>query len=166
MSYRAVLKRYKDYYFRLVIYKQSCAEITASNDRQPNIGKVSRGIANESKTREYSSISRSRSKVFEIAVSNNWDYFVTMTIDSTKHARDNLKAYRKRLSKFLNNYNGKHSIKISYLLIPELHKCGNNFHLHGLLAGLPIEHLTQFTHKDKLPRKILKMLLDYLFHPN
>ncbi|MCL2838653.1 MAG: hypothetical protein FWE04_06290 [Oscillospiraceae bacterium] len=160
MSYKAVLKRYKDDYFRLVIYKQNCAEITASNDKQTNIGKVSRDVTNESKEREYSSISRSRSKVFEIAIANDWNYWVTLTINGTKHARDNLRAYRKKLSKFLNNYNYKHNIKIAYILIPELHSDNKNFHIHGLLAGLPLEHLTQFTPKDKLPRKILKMLRD------
>lgn len=120
------------------------------------MGSVSRSRGVNDKKLD-NSISRTRSRVFEIAICNEWDYFVTMTIDGDKLARDDLQGYRKKLSKFLNNYNGEHNIRIAYLLIPELHQDGINYHIHGLLSGLPLEHLTKFSTTDKLPRKIIAM---------
>ena len=114
---------------------------------------------NDEKLRE--SLSRSKSKVYQLAVCNEWEYFCTMTIDGAKHDRHDLKAFRKKLSKWINNYNGKHKTSVKYLLIPELHKKDPNaWHIHGLLMGLPEKHLTAFTLADKLPHTMRKLLKD------
>ena len=99
-----------------------------------------RGTVHDSKLD--SSISRTRSKIFELAYCNNWKYFVTLTIDNTKYKRDDLKSYKKALSQFLRDYNKKYNIKIKYLLIPELHKDNQSWHMHGFIMGLPDSHLT------------------------
>ena len=82
-------------------------------------------------------ISRAKSKVLELALCNDWDYFVTFTIDKEKYNRYDLKTYRKDFSEFLHNFNRRRSKedKVSYILIPELHEDGA-WHMHGLIHGL------------------------------
>lgn len=105
------------------------------------------------------SLSRSRSRVFELALCNPWEFFCTLTIDQAKHDRYDLGATYKRLGKWFNNYNFRNGTSIRYLLIPEPHKDGA-WHLHGLLMGIPLLHLTPFTLKDHIPRRIKDMLAD------
>ena len=66
-----------------------------------------------------------------------------------------MKTYKVKLSTFIKNYNRIHNTNIKYLLIPELHGDGINYHMHGLMMGLPTEHLHEFTENEKLPIKIL-----------
>lgn len=82
------------------------------------------------------SLSRSKSAVFELALCNPWEYFVTLTLDSTKYDRYNLSKFRKDLSQFIRNYNRLHMCSIKYLLIPEQHKDGA-WHMHGLFHNVP-----------------------------
>lgn len=86
-------------------------------------------------------ISRAKSKVFEYAFCNHWDYFITLTISPEKYDRYDLKTYIKDLGKFINNYNTVYHSKISYVLIPEQHHDGA-WHLHGLISGILPKHLT------------------------
>lgn len=85
-------------------------------------------------------ISRAKSKCFEYAFCNSWDYFITLTIDQEKFNRYELKEYVKALGKFINNYDTHHHTKVSYLLIPEPHKDGA-WHMHGLISGILPKHL-------------------------
>lgn len=86
-------------------------------------------------------ITRAKQKIFEYAYCNDWQYFVTLTIDEKKYDRTNLKKYYNDFSIFLRNYGARNNIKISYLFIPELHKDKKSWHMHGFIMGLPIEHL-------------------------
>lgn len=87
-------------------------------------------------------VSRTKSNIFELAYCNNWEYFITLTVDQKKYDRTDLKKYKKDLMHWLRNYNQKHKLHIKYLLIPELHKDGKSWHMHGFIMGLPFEHLT------------------------
>lgn len=87
-------------------------------------------------------LSRAKSTIYELAICNDWDYFVTLTINRNKYNRENLKEYYKDFSKFLNNYNYQNHCNIKYLFIPELHKDGKSWHMHGLLYNLPENKLT------------------------
>lgn len=88
-------------------------------------------------------ISRARNKVLEYALSNKWDYFVTLTINSDKYDRTNLELYYNDFSKFLRNLKNYNKIDVKYLLIPELHSDKKSWHLHGLIKGLPPEELSK-----------------------
>lgn len=87
-------------------------------------------------------ISRARNKIFEYAYCNSWDYFVTLTIDSKKYDRSDLKTYYKDFSHFLRNYRAKYETDIQYLFIPELHSDGVSWHMHGFIKGLPATALS------------------------
>lgn len=85
-------------------------------------------------------ISRARSKIKEYSLCNEFEYFVTLTIDSTKYDRYNFKQYYKDFSKFINNYNSYNKTKIEYVFIPERHYDGA-WHMHGLVKGILKKHL-------------------------
>ena len=93
-----------------------------------------------------SNIVRAKSKVFEYAYCNEFEFFVTLTIDPRKYDRSDLKGYYKDFTQFLRNYNRIHAIRIQYLFIPEMHKDGN-WHMHGFIKGLPSNHLNINEHK-------------------
>lgn len=102
-------------------------------------------------------ISRAKNRVFELALCNPWNIFLTFTLDSRKYDRDDLQKFQKDISQFIRNYNRNHSLNIKYLLIPEEHKKGG-WHMHGFLMGLSDEHLRLFTLSEKLPKYIREKL--------
>lgn len=79
-------------------------------------------------------------RVFEYAMCNSFEYFVTLTLDGSKYDRYNLNKYIKDLGQFIRDYRKKYCVNIQYLLIPEQHKDGA-WHMHGLMKGIPSEHL-------------------------
>jgi len=86
-------------------------------------------------------VTRARAMVFEYALCNDFQYFVTLTLDKNMHDRYDLKGYIKRLGQFIRNYRRNYGADIQYLLIPERHKDGA-WHMHGLFMGIPEEHLS------------------------
>ena len=94
-----------------------------------------RGSVNEEKLD--CNISRAKGKVFEYAYCNEFEYFVTLTIDPKKYDRQNLSEYYKKFSKWLRDYAKKIGKKIEYLFIPELHEDGKSWHMHGFIKGIP-----------------------------
>lgn len=102
-------------------------------------------------------ISRAKSKVFELALCNQWDIFLTFTLDPKKYDRNDLSKFQKDVSQFIRDYNKKHDLAVKYLLIPEEHKKGG-WHMHGFLMGLPMKHLRAFSLQEKLPIYIREKL--------
>ena len=125
--------------------KNGKIKINKSKNTQKNNKKLSNNL------------SRARSAVYALARCNPWSYFVTLTLDPSKVDRNDLKAAYRKLAKWINNYNSRHNCKVLYLLVPEPHKDGA-WHFHGLLSGLPLDHLTAFSVHDHIPRH-LKLLL-------
>lgn len=101
-----------------------------------------RGTVNSEKLQE--NVSRAKSTIFELAFCNPWDWFFTGTLNPTKYDRTDLDKYHKTLTQWLRDYNKKHGLNIKFLLVPELHRDGKSWHMHGFLQGLPVEHLEQF----------------------
>lgn len=80
---------------------------------------------------------RSKIEIFDIARSNQWDYFVTLTLDKQQVDRYDYDAVVKKMLMFT-QYLRRH--KCQWLIVPELHKDGA-FHFHGLLRD-PAGNLT------------------------
>lgn len=121
-------------------------------DREKKL--ISRGV-NDYKLE--SSISRSKSIIYEYALCNDFDYFVTFTLNSKKYDRENLSVFIKDLGQYIRNYRRKYNKDIQYLFIPEKHKDGA-WHMHGLIKGLDSSSLVELTIDMKLPYTILNEL--------
>lgn len=89
-------------------------------------------------------LSRARSRIFELSSCNKWDWFITATLAPDKYDRSNLKKFRKDFSQFIRDQRKKYNVSIKYLLIPELHSDGENWHMHGLLSGLSNDMVSDF----------------------
>ena len=124
-------------------------------DRKLN---VKRGKQNDSKVAE--SILRSKSKIFELAYCNPWDWFFTGTINPNKQNRTDLELFHKQLTQWLRNYNRIHNLNIKFLFVPEKHKDGKSWHIHGFIYGLPVDYLTQFQVGDKMGKGLADKVLN------
>lgn len=149
----ATLKRYNDSCYKVVLMK-SCRLPGFEESGMIKTGKRN-SAGNTSKLE--ASISRTKSRVTELALCNPWEYFVTLTLDKEKYNRHDLATFKKHLSKFLNNLRFRYGWNIKYLLIPEQHKNGA-WHMHGLFMGIPSSELSLFSLHDHLPMKFLAML--------
>lgn len=149
----ATLKRYRDNYYKITLHKiirRAGYEAVDGEEERRN----GRKRTEENKEKLECNLSRARSKIFELALCNDWEWFATLTLNPKYYDRKDLKNYKAKLSTWLKNYNRIHQTDIKYLLIPENHKDGS-WHMHGLMMGLPIEHLHEFKADEKLPIKIL-----------
>ncbi len=154
LSDMAILKQYGSDRYKITYFKVGLRQKGLEQD----FVKVERCSVNDEKLDN--NIVRAKSRVFEYAYCNDWDYFVTLTIDKSKYDRTNLKAYQKDLSVFLMNFNRNHNLSIKYLFIPELHEDGQSWHMHGFIYGLPVEHLRLFSTKEKLPIQMIAKLIE------
>ena len=78
------------------------------------------------------SLKRGIDKIYDIAILNDFDYFITFTLDSSKIDRYDYKEIQKKLKVWLQNAVSRYNAK--YLIVPELHKDGA-VHFHGLISG-------------------------------
>lgn len=90
-------------------------------------------------------LSRAKSRVLECGYCNDWEYFVTLTLDGQLRDRFDLPAFIKALGYWIGSYNRKYHTKLKYVLIPEQHKNGA-YHMHGLLNG--VSPLSLITNKN------------------
>lgn len=90
----------------------------------------SQDVTNESRT---DSIKRAKDKVFEICFANDFQYFVTLTLDESKISRTDKDEIICALNKWLKNRVRSSGLK--YILVPEYHADGKAVHFHGLMSG-------------------------------
>ena len=148
------LKRYNENTYKLV-YMKSCRQ-SGYEDSAQNAAKGTKNTAgNTAKLNE--SLSRTRSTVYELALCNEWEHFITFTVSPDKYDRYDLRGYYKSFAKWINNLNFRKKLNIKHLIIPEQHKDGA-WHLHGLFMGIPQGMLTRFTVNDTLPHRVLNLI--------
>ena len=102
-------------------------------------------------------ISRTKSRIYELAMCNPWDWFVTLTLDRQKYDRHDLPKFIKDFSQMIRDYRKKTGTPVKYLLIPEHHQDGS-WHAHGFMMGLSRESLHAFQRSEHLPYRILERL--------
>lgn len=85
-----------------------------------------------SETPRGDSIKRAQDKIFDIAFSNDFEYFVTFTLNEQKIDRYDVKAITSKLNKWLSNCVQRRNLK--YIIVPEYHK-DKAIHFHGLYSG-------------------------------
>lgn len=75
---------------------------------------------------------RAKSALRDMVRANDWDYFVTLTLDQTKVDRYDAAAVTRKFSQWADNQVRRHGL--AYVLVPELHKDGA-LHFHGFFRG-------------------------------
>lgn len=78
------------------------------------------------------SMRRARAKLRRLALANDFDWFVTLTLDPAKVDRYDPAAIMKTVNRWLDNMVRRHGLR--YILVPELHRDGA-YHFHGFFAG-------------------------------
>ena len=96
---------------------------------------------------------RAKAKIYDIAMSNNWDFFVTFTLNPDKIERFDAEKCMKSLKNWLDNRVRRHGLK--YILVPERHKDGG-IHFHGFVAGGDLRPVDS-GHKDKLGHTVYNL---------
>lgn len=115
----------------------------------------SKGTVNDKKLD--CNIRRAKSRIQEYVMCNDWDMFVTLTLDKKKYDRYNLKKFHQDLTRFIRNRNRVGNNEIKYLFIPEEHKDGA-WHIHGFVSGLDSSELRLFSLDETLPLYIREKL--------
>lgn len=85
-----------------------------------------------------SSINRTINTIYELARSNVWTYFLTLTIDPKKidNSVDNYDQFSKTIRKYFNNLKQNYAPDLKYLIVPELHKNGKTLHFHAIISDV------------------------------
>lgn len=96
-------------------------------------------------------IAKTRNKIFDIARSNDFNYFITLTYSSDKCDRYSFTDCSAKVRKFMNHFKSEHKSdcpNFKYLLVHEQHKDGA-YHYHGLIY---LEDTSTLKLADKQPK--------------
>ena len=78
------------------------------------------------------SMRRARAKLRRLALANDFEYFVTLTLDPARIDRYDPATITKALGRWADNMVRRHGLR--YILVPERHRDGA-IHFHGFMAG-------------------------------
>lgn len=143
---------------RYVKYYPACGllKVTTMLDAAVGHGKTEKEESGEY-VRLRNNIARARSMVEEYGLCNEFTHFATFTISPEKLDRTNLEEFRKRLTQLVRNVRRRKDADIAFLLVPELHRDGKSWHMHGLFR-IPETLLTEYAYSPHLPKKIKERL--------
>lgn len=82
------------------------------------------------------SLSATKNRIYNIARSNVWEWFITLTFDRNKVESSDYDIVIYKLHKFLSNLQQRKCPDMKYLIVPELHKDGEHYHFHGLISNV------------------------------
>ena len=137
-----------DRYHLVTQFGDGIYKITQHYGLRPYPVRGPRAESQHSDVKLSSSVSRTKRVVLELALANDWDYFITMTLDQKKVDRFDLDAWHSKFKEWLKYRRKKYGWNIQYLLVPEQHGDGA-WHCHGLIRGvLPLD-LVPFSNLDK-----------------
>ena len=156
------LKQYNLNKYKLVTLKRSVR--VAGYEEEKNI--LYEGNKEEKKNNRNvndekleNNIIRAKSKIYEYALCNDFQYFVTLTLDSKKMDRSNINNYIKKLGQYIRDIKKSTGQKIEYILIPEKHSDCTSWHMHGLMRGL--KDLRKYDISENIPRKMKDKIIRY-----
>ena len=103
--------------------------------------KFTKSYRNENRTKEQEehsenvSLSATKNRIYNIARSNAWEWFITLTFDRDKTDSADYDMIVHRIHIFLSNLQKRKCPDLKYLIVPELHADKEHYHFHGLLSG-------------------------------
>lgn len=123
-------------------------------DRKRKTGGGGQDISPEVRARDNlrRSQQRAASALRDLALSNDWQYFVTFTLSADRVDRYDVQSMTRKLNRWLDNRVRRNGLR--YIIVPELHKDGA-LHYHGLINdALPVTDSGTISRPgDKKPRK-------------
>lgn len=137
--------RYRADYYKIVRFNSTVPRIG------PPVKKRADVFVHEDKLP--AAISRARRVCFELALCNEWKWFVTLTISQANYDRKDLKTFYTRFKDWLKYQSKKLGKPIPYLLIPEQHGDGS-WHMHGFFTDAIDPFLVSFRQERKSGKKI------------
>lgn len=141
------VKRYNENNFKIIQFKHPVRKSGFEEDKKDKKSLIAPcDYENEEESLRVS-LSRTKKTIFEYALCNEFDYFVTLTFDRNKYDSTDIVELKRIVGQWLNNYKKRKNPNLKYLLIPELHKDKEHFHFHGLISG--IEDVTEFKESYK-----------------
>ena len=81
------------------------------------------------------SLNRSKQNLIGILRANKWDYFVTFTFNPRIVNSNNFYDVCRSAHKYMDNLRKTQCPNLKYVLVPELHKDGEHYHLHGVVGN-------------------------------
>lgn len=104
------------------------------------------------------SVNRSKDNIIQLARSNNWEWFVTLTFRPEECDRYDFKECRKRVTTFFNNLKKRKCPNVAYLGVPEQHDDGA-WHFHVLVSGIDeiTDNFTQHYKKGEVVEGVYRM---------
>lgn len=106
--------------------------------------------------KRHNNIVRAQSAIQALGFCNDWDYFITCTLDPQKFPdRLALDLFREKVTHLFRRIRSESGSECRFLLVPELHKNEKGWHMHGLLADFPDSCFREFELSEKLPTYLL-----------
>lgn len=133
MLYNVRVKEYPDGH-KQYMYSERLIKRDMENDCETE--KIFDGSHIDRKEKE--NMSRAIQKVYDLARSNNFNWFITLTLDPKQVDRTDYDACAELIKLFTDRLrkNGN-----KWIIVPELHDDGVSYHFHGLVQGnLPLTY--------------------------
>jgi len=141
-------------------YRDDLYKVIRLMDNSPNRLRDSDtdNLSNDEKTLD--NIRRASRMIESYGLCNEWDWFVTLTLDKSKRNRLDLDEFRDKFMQMLRDIRKRTNQPIHALLVPELHENAKGWHMHALMRGLPESELRKFTLEEKLSGYLRRKLKD------
>ena len=139
------------------IYSRAISE---NNKKSQNFRK---SYHNENRTEQQEkhcinqSVNRTKNKIYNLARSNDWQYFITLTFNQKKVNSENYDDVVKKLTNFMHRIRQVYCPNMVYLIVPELHSDGKHYHFHGLLSNVEGMKFVDSEHRTKNNQIIFNM---------
>lgn len=140
------------FYHKAIIRKKDTISKSRSNEKNKNENEhEDRKERTEEEKAHCKKVSTSRTKnmIYNIARSNRWEWFITLTFDREKTDASDYDIVTRRLQNFLTNLQQRQCPNLIYLIVPEMHADKTHYHFHGLLSGCEGLHFCYSGHDTK-----------------
>jgi hypothetical protein len=168
--FNEIIKRYNSGLVKVRTFESPIIK----RDRQKRI--TERGKSSHMEQNLISSLNRTKQKVIDLALSNNWDYFVTLTFNpdnleydlGSNEFKDGFTCISpnvqdryyddlsRRVTQWLNNIRKRKCKDMKYIIVPEYH-LSHRIHFHGLFSNISELTMTDSHKKDKASRTIFNL---------
>lgn len=129
--YKTKIKEYPNGTKQLTVYKNALIVKNADDSIDVSLVEKNERTTEEIELEKMRNLWKIRTKIKDYALSNEFDYFWTLTFDSDRY---NYAVAFEKMGKWLERMRKKYG-KFDYIMIPELHKDGA-IHFHGVTGGL------------------------------